>query len=130
MTDFNTSADVSSFVDSLNLDDELIGSTVGDDGIDLLAGTSAPADTTTAPAAEVIATAPVAGESKAAHARRIFNLHYGKKSRKDILALFVSEAKCTEKGAATYYQNETAKLKKAAELAATVATTETDSTEE
>lgn len=45
-----------------------------------------------------------AKQNKAAEARKIFNEHYGTKTRKDIINLFVTQANLTEKGAATYYQ--------------------------
>jgi len=58
------------------------------------------------------------GPSKADQAREIFAEQYplvleGKVARKDVIALFVSDADLTEKGAATYYQ----KFKKAADEA-------------
>lgn len=37
-------------------------------------------------------------------ARKIFSEHYGKKSRKDIVDLFVKEANLTIEGGRTYYQ--------------------------
>ena len=49
--------------------------------------------------------------SKASVAREIFALNFGKVARKDVIALFMSEAGLTKAGAATYYQ----KFKKAAE---------------
>lgn len=42
---------------------------------------------------------------KSDDARAIFNEHYGIKTRKEIVELFQVEAKLTEKGARTYYQN-------------------------
>lgn len=52
--------------------------------------------------------------TKADLARAIFKEHYGNMERKDIIALFISQADLTIKGAATYYQNFTAQLKKEA----------------
>jgi len=75
--------------------------------------------------------------SKADIARRLFKEMYGKEgiARKDIIAKFISEAGLTIAGAATYYQLETTKLKKAAELAvveaaAIVSTTDTTAVSE
>lgn len=128
IANISSSADLADVIGSLDLDNELLGSTEADDGVDLLAGkTTAPAEEdkvvdTTPAAAPVVAgtTAP----SKADLARAIFNANYGVLARKDIIAKFISEAGLTKAGAGTYYQNFTAKMKKAAELTAGATTTD------
>lgn len=47
----------------------------------------------------------MATQTKASKARAIFEKHYGKKERKDIIEMFIKEAKLTKAGAGTYYQN-------------------------
>ncbi len=125
-----SSVDLSNIVDGLDLEDELFGSTEGDDGIDTLAGTTKGAviddEDTAAPTTNVPAATDTAvegtfipangGGSKADKARVIFARMYGKAQRKDVIAAFVAEAGLTAKGAGTYYQNFTAKLKKAEAL--------------
>lgn len=44
-------------------------------------------------------------KSKREVAQEIFDKHFNKKPRKDILALFMSEAKLTKAGSSTYYAN-------------------------
>lgn len=126
-------SDINSIVDhlALDLDAELsnIGNTFDADGNSVsLSGdttdtTSAPADTTSAPVNDIAAQAKAAletakaktvgtsgratGDSKAAAARAIFVKHYKKMQRKDVIALFISEANCKPAGAATYYQSMT-----------------------
>lgn len=52
----------------------------------------------------VTVTTPVT-TSKASIARSLFVANYGKLARKDVIALFITEAGLTKAGAATYYQN-------------------------
>jgi len=63
--------------------------------------------------------------SKASIARNIFEQHFGTLPRKDIIALFKSEAALTDNGSATYYQ----KFKKNAEQPNIDETTAAASTE-
>lgn len=118
-------------------DNDMLGITESDDGIDVLvskSNTSASVvtdeqDDITIPAAPAAVVAPEATVSKASLARAIFNREYprvlrGETRRCDVIKLFISEAGLTDKGAGTYYQNFTVQFKKAAELAAGAATTE------
>ena len=126
-------ADVNTIIDSLNIDDELIGDTTGDDGKTVsLESTPTPTPSTVTVAtvgvvtgsndAATIAkaalerarTTPSAGsnrggdaDSKHAKCREIFVEFYGKNTRKEIIDLYIAVAGCKEKGAATYYQQDT-----------------------
>lgn len=130
--------DVNSFVDGLDIDNELIGSTVDNDGKSVsLTEDSEKTSTTTVTVATVGATAPTmssedakaraaaalelarntpstgarAGRdtsgSKAAKCREIFVEFYGKKTRKEVIDLYVAAGGATLKAAATYYQKDT-----------------------
>lgn len=49
-------------------------------------------------------------ESKMSKARKIFEKYYGKKTRAEVIKLFISDAGCTANGAATYYQKMKSEL--------------------
>lgn len=49
-------------------------------------------------------------ESKMSKARKIFEKHYGKKTRAEVIKLFINEVGCTANGAATYYQKMKSEL--------------------
>ncbi len=48
--------------------------------------------------------------SKTTKAQKVFDKHFGKKTRKEIIALFVSEVNMTPAGASTYYQKFKSKV--------------------
>lgn len=129
------SANIADAIAGLDLDNELLGSTEGDDGVDVLVGkNTAPVDDKTVDPAPVAPAAVVAAgttaPSKADLARVIFNREYprvlkGETRRCDVIKLFVSQAGLTDKGAGTYYQNFVTKAKAAATLAAGATATAT-----
>lgn len=67
------------------------------------ASASKPVKAKAAPKAKVAKTAEVKAPSKTKLARAIFDKHFGKKSRQDIIQMFIDECGCPPNGANTYY---------------------------